>query len=83
MRYQQSVEHMPPCVFPFEACAELNLDHFLLAGLDAVRAAWPDYPLRVPELQRFGIMHSRSVSKYAAGSDQGDVDIKSVLAWEE
>ena len=49
------------CIFPYEECDDLNLDHFLLAGLDAVREANPTYPLRVPELVRFGIMHHRSV----------------------
>ena len=36
----------PPCPFNFEL-GELNLDHYLLAGLDAVRAFHPDYPLKV------------------------------------
>ena len=52
----------PPCPFNFELC-ELNLDHYLLAGLDAVRAFHPDYPLKISEMLRFGIMHDRGADE--------------------
>ena len=70
----------PRCEFPFEGCAELNLDHFLLAGLDEVHHSWPEYPLQVGALQRFGIMHSRSVDtiEQSEGTDLGGV-----LVWED
>ena len=38
---------LPPCPFPFEG-RELNLDHFLVASLDAVRAADPAYAPTAP-----------------------------------
>ena len=47
---------LPACPFPFEDC-ELNLDHFLLAALDAVHDTEADYPLRLPEMLRVAIMH--------------------------
>ena len=71
--------HVPQCAFPCDACAELNLDHFLLAGLDAVCTAYPEYPVRVTELHRFGIMHGRSVGSIAA--DEGK-DLERVLTWD-
>ena len=52
----------PPCPFNFELC-ELNLDHYLLAGLDAVRAFHPEYPLKISEMLRFGIMHDRGADE--------------------
>lgn len=52
----------PPCPFNFELC-DLTLDHYLLAGLDAVRAFHPDYPLKVSEMLRFGIMHNRTADE--------------------
>ena len=70
----------PACPFNFELC-DLNLDHFLLGGLDAVRAFNPDYPLRVSELQRFGVMHNRSVSDAATAAAAADrVDVPSRLS---
>ena len=51
---------------------DLNLDHFLLAGLDAVRAFHADYPVRVPELLRFGIMHNRSVHPHGHIEDEDE-----------
>ena len=67
---EDDLESTPPrCEFPFEAC-DLNLDHFLLAGLDAVRAAHADYPTRIPEMLRFGIMHNRSVALKAEEAEE-------------
>ena len=70
----------PRCEFPFEGCAELNLDHFLLAGLDEVHHSWPEYPLKVSALHRFGIMHARSVGEIA---DREGADLGGVLVWED
>ena len=56
----QEARELSVCNFPFEAC-DVNLDHFLLAALDAARETNPDYPLEVPEMLRFGVEHGRSV----------------------
>lgn len=63
----------PRCDFPFERC-QLQLDHLLLAGLDAVRATHPAYAVRVPEMLRFGIMHNRSVGVHHGAADDDDDD---------
>lgn len=44
-----------PVDFVFESC-DLNLDHFLLASLDALSDTHPDFPCEIPQLLRFGIM---------------------------
>ena len=65
----------PPlrCEFPFEEC-NVNLDHFLLAGLEAAREAHPDYPLEVPEMARFGVEHGRAEAVLRMAGTGGDAD---------
>ena len=74
-------EKIPQCPFPFDSCAELSLDHFLLAGLDAVRTSHPEYPLKVAPMQRFGIMHGKSISKVAEGGEEATA--LAALTWDE
>lgn len=73
---------MRRCAFPFERC-QLQLDHLLLASLDAVRAADPTYPVRVPEMLRFGIMHNRSVAIGKEESVEDALADTTPLGWEE
>ena len=54
-------EEAARCPFPFED-GDVQLDHFLLAALDAVQEAHPEYPCTVPEMLRFGIVHGRTIA---------------------
>jgi len=84
---EQDTEALPPPVdFKFEGC-EINLDHFLLCGLDAVLETDPEYPVSIPQMLRFGIM--QNVSVLPALNDMGvptlfdidDSDMLSVERW--
>ena len=63
----------PRVKFDFEGVTP-NLDHFLLAALDAVRDERPDYPLKLSGMLRFGIMHDRTVPDVRAGAESTEED---------
>ena len=78
---ESDLEGVVPCDFAYESC-DLHLDHFLLASLDAVHAAHPTYPVHVPEMVRFGIMHNRSVT--LSSDDGGEAaEGNKLLEWED
>jgi len=72
---------LPRCPFDFEG-QTLNVDLLLLAGLDAIHDVEPDYPLRLPEMLRFGIMHDRTM--YPASEpeeEEGGEDLFGSQEW--
>ena len=73
-------EKLPLCPFPFEEC-DVNLDHFLLASLDAARETNPDYPLEVPEMLRFGVEHGRTVEIVGGGGAVDERQASSFHDW--